>query len=263
VSLVVVAGELPTPYTRRIKKLPFDERVKDTVGKISTFLKLRPYYITNNVDQVGVGSTVEKDYDVPTPPTIRAIGWLDDLSLRHLRGEVGVILRDQKDLNDLAYLMHFNKTTIFHVEFSPDADPSFQVLAILLLSSNPRVKFRDHSAYYVLGMPTPPPEHIIVYGYEVVKGYNYRAFLTRIPIRRYTILGTSYIASGYYTPEKDPFVYYLSIITGSQPSLLFLDGDFGSNLAPKNPSGQDQNDGSNDNQYTEEPQVNEAVQYEG
>jgi hypothetical protein len=263
VSLVVVAGELPAPYARRVKKLPFDDRVKDSVGKISTFLRLKPYYITNNVEQVGVGSTVEKDYDVPTPPTVKAIGWLDDLSLRQLRGEVGVILHEPKDLNDLAYLIHFNKTTIFHVEFSPEAEPDFQVLAILLLSSNPRVKFRDHSAYYVLGMPTPPPEHIIIYGYEVVKGYNFRAFLTRIPVRRYTVLGTSYIASGYYTPEKDPFVYYLSTITGSQPSLLFLDGDFGPDLAPQNPGSQNQDNGPNYQQDAEEPEVDESVQDEG
>jgi hypothetical protein len=253
VSLVVVAGELPAPYTKRIKKLPFDDRVKDSVFKLSTYFRLKPYFITNNVEEVSIGSHVEKDYDVPTPPTVRAIGWLDDLSLRQLRGEVGVILRDQKDLNDLAYLMHFNKTTIFHIEFSPDAEPDFQVFAILLLSSNPRVKFRDHSAYYVLGMPIPPPEHIIIYGYEVVKGYNFRAFLTRIPVRRYTILGTSYVSSGYYTPEKDPFVYYLSTITGSQPSLLFLDGDFGPNLAPKYPGSQDQDNGPNDQKDADNP----------
>jgi hypothetical protein len=236
VSLVVVAGELPHPYARRTGKLPFDDKVRDTVGKISTYMRLKPHFITNNVEQVSLGSTVEKDYDVPTPPTVRAIGWLDDLSLRHLKGEVGVVLHDHKDLNSLAYLMRLNKRTIFHVEFDPEADPEFQVLAILLLSSSPRVKFRDHSASYVLGMPTPPPEHIIIYGYEVVKGYNFRAFLTRLPVRRYTVLGTSYIASGYYTPEKDPFVHYLSATTGSRPSLLFLDGDFGVNLAPENPS---------------------------
>ncbi len=120
-SLVVVAGELPAPYTKRTKKLPFDDRVKDSVFKLSTYFRLKPYFITNNVEEVSIGSHVEKDYDVPTPPTVRAIGWLDDLSLRQLRGEVGVILRDQKDLNDLAYLMHFNKTTIFHVEFAPEA----------------------------------------------------------------------------------------------------------------------------------------------
>ena len=262
-SLVVVAGELPTPYSRRTKKLPFDDRVKDSVGKISSFLRLKPYYITNNVEQVGVGSTVEKDYDVPTPPTVRAIGWLDDLSLRMLKGEVGVVLHDHKDLNSLAYLMHFNKTTIFHVEFSPEADPEFQVFAIMLLSSNPRIKFRDHSAYFVLGTPVPPPEHIIIYGYEVVKGYNFRAFLARLPVRRYTVLGTSYIASGYYTPEKDPFIYYLSAVTGSRPNLLFLDGGFGSNLAVQNPGSQDEDYGSQDNQDSEKTEVDKGVQDEG
>jgi len=263
VSLVVVAGELPHPYARRTRKLPFDDKVRDTVGKISTYMRLKPHFVTNNVEQVPLGSTVEKDYDVPTPPTVRAIGWLDDLSLRHLKGDVGVILRDQKDLNDLAYLLHLNRQTIFHVEFDPEADPGFQVLAILLLASNPRIKFRDQSASYVLGVPMPPPEHVIVYGYEIVKGYNYRAFLTRIPIRRYTILGTSYVSSGYYTPEKDPFVHYLSTVMGSRPSLLFLDGDFGANLALKNPGGQDQNHSSHYEQHAEQAEVDEGVQDEG
>jgi len=250
-SLVVAAGELPLPYTRRAKKLPFDERVKDSVNKLSTYFRLKPYFITNNVEEVGMGSLVEKDYDVPAPPSIKSIGWLDDLSLRQLRGEVGVILHEPKDLNDLAYLMHINKRVIFHVEFDPEADPAFQVMAIMLLSSNPRVKFRDQSAYYVLGIAMPPPEHIILYGYEVVKGYNFRAFLTRPFVRRYTIIGTSYVASGYYTPEKDPFIYYLQSI-GSSPSLLFLDGDFGMNFANQHPSPSNQDDSSDDHEDTEE-----------
>jgi hypothetical protein len=242
-SLVVAAGELPAPYTRRAKKLPFDDRVKDNVNKLSTYFRVKPYFITNNVEEVGIGSFVEKDYDVPTPPSIKSIGWLDDLSLRQLRGEVGVILHEPKDLNDLAHLMHLNKRVIFHVEFDPDADPAFQVMAIMLLSYNPRVKFRDQSAYYVLGRAMPPPEHIILYGYEVVRGYNFRAFLTRPFVRRYTIIGTSYVASGYYTPEKDPFVYYLQSM-GSSPSLLFLDGDFGMHFTDQHPGARRQDNAS-------------------
>jgi len=224
VSLVVVAGELPSAYARRVRALPFDARVMETASKLATFLRSRVHYVTNTVEKVRLGSTVEKDYDVPAPPGLHAVGWLDDLSLRHLTGEVAVMLAEPKDLNDLALLLHVNKRAVFHVDFEPSADPDFILHAALLLLPHPRVRFRDPVFSYIAHRPVPPVEHVVLYGYEVVRGYEYRAFLVRGPARvRYTVLGTSYIATGYFTPENDPFIRYLTLVTGSRPPVVALD----------------------------------------
>jgi len=224
VSLVVVAGELPSAYARRARSLPFDARVQETASKLAAFLRSRVHYVTNTVEKVRLGSTVEKDYDVPAPPGLRTVGWLDDLSLRHLSGEVAVMLAEPKDLNDLALLMHANKRAVFHVDFDPGADADFILHAALLLLNHPRVRLRDPAFSFIAHRPVPPLEHIVLYGYEVVRGYEYRAFLLRGPARaRYTVLGTSYIATGYFTPENDPFIRYLTLVTGSRPPVVVLD----------------------------------------
>jgi hypothetical protein len=224
VSLVVVAGELPSAYARRARSLPFDSRVVETTSKLAAFLRSRVHYVTNTVEKVRLGSTVEKDYDVPAPPGVRTIGWLDDLSLRHLTGEVAVMLAEPKDLNDLALLMHVNKRVIFHVDFDPNADAGFILHAALLLLNHPRVRLRDPAFSFIAHRPVPPVEHVILYGYEVVRGYEYRAFLVRGPVRvRYSVLGTSYVATGYFTPENDPFIRYLTFVTGTRPPVVVLD----------------------------------------
>ena len=223
-SLVVVAGELPSVYARRARALPFDARVQETASRLSTFLKSRAHYVTNTVEKVRLGSTVEKDYDVPAPPGLRCVGWLDDLSLRHLSGEVAVMLAEPKDLNDLALLMHANKRAVFHVDFEPNADPDFILHAALLLLPHPRVRLRDPAFSYIAHRPVPPVEHVVLYGYEVVRGYEYRTFLVRGPARaRYTVLGTSYVATGYFTPENDPFIRYLALLSGGRPPVVMLD----------------------------------------
>jgi hypothetical protein len=224
VSLVVVAGELPSAYARRTRALPFDARVMETASKLATFLRSRVHYVTNTVEKVRLGSTVEKDYDVPAPPGLRTVGWLDDLSLRHLTGEVAVMLAEPKDLNDLALLMHVNKRAVFHVDFDPNADADFILHAALLLLNHPRVKLRDPAFSFIAHRPVPPVEHVVLYGYEVVRGYEYRTFLLRGPARtRYAVLGTSYVATGYFTPENDPFIRYLALVTGSRPPVVVLD----------------------------------------
>jgi len=224
VSLVVVAGELPSAYARRARALPFDGRVQETAARLASFLRSRAHYVTNTVEKVRLGSTVEKDYDVPAPPGLRTVGWLDDLSLRHVTGEVAVMLAEPKDLNDLALLMHVNKRAVIHVDFDPNADADFILHAALLLLSHPRVRLRDPAFSYIAHRPVPPVEHIVLYGYEVVRGYEYRAFLMRGPARaRYTVLGTSYVSTGYFTPENDPFIRYLTLVTGSRPPVVVLD----------------------------------------
>ena len=78
----------------------------------------------------------------------------------------------------------------------------------------------------------------MLYGYEVVRGYEYRAFLLRGPARaRYTVLGTSYISVGYFTPENDPFIRYLTLVTGSRPPVVVLDEALPRAQNPEIPSG--------------------------
>ena len=224
-TLVVVAGELPSPLRFRAKHLPFDTRVEELAARLAAAYRLKVHYVTNTVERVRPGSTVEKDYDVPTPPNVRAVGWLDDLSLRHLSGEVGVLLEDEHDLSSLALLMHVNKRAVFHVEFHPDADAEFMLKTALLLLQHPRVRFRDHAFDYIAGRPRAPPSHHVLWGYDVVLNTDYRALLARQKPVRYAVVGTSYIASSYFTPENDPLIKYIERLTSARPGVVVLDQD--------------------------------------
>ena len=93
---------------------------------------------------------------------------------------------------------------------------------------------------------------------EVVRGVNYRAFLTRTTamVRRYTVLGTTYVASGYYTPDSDPYVWFLKML-GSQPTVLYVDG---LGLAPDYPGAGDKDDDRDYEEYGEQGNVEELVE---
>ena len=216
---------MPSPLRFRAKHLPFDTKVEELAARLAAAYKLRTHYVTNTVERVRPGSTLEKDYDVPTPPNVRAVGWLDDLSLRYLSGEVGCILEDEGDLRSIALLMHVNKRAVFHVDFAPSADPDFVLKAALLLLPHPRVRLRDHVFDYIAGRPRPAPAHYVLWGYDLSLGVDYRPLLVRQRPVRYTVVGTSYIASGWFTPENDPLIKYLEYLTSTRPGVVILDQD--------------------------------------
>jgi hypothetical protein len=62
------------------------------------------------------------------------------------------------------------------------------------------VRLRDPAFSYIAHGPVPPVEHVVLYGYEVVRGTSTGRSWCAAPPARYTVLGTSYIATGYFTP---------------------------------------------------------------
>ncbi|ABL79283.1 hypothetical protein [Thermofilum pendens] len=161
----------------------------------------------------------ETDADVAAGRDV--VAWLNDLSPKVLpMGEYVVLIHDVSDLHSLAILSRLNRRCTFILEFPVDVDPAFAFTVFELLRFNPRIRFRDPSFSYLRGelARLRPGEDTVVTGHLVWRG-DFRAILARRN-SFYVAPQLGYVASGYFTPDNDPYLYYVSRVQGLKPEVV-------------------------------------------
>mgnify|MGYP000378856903 CR=1 FL=1 len=238
--------------------------------------------------------TAEMDLDFERVQTAsrRVIRWVDG-ELRYLgSGTYAMVVECWEDFKNLLALAKVNPYARFVVEFNPEAEADFMFIVFESLRFNPQFVFRDAAFNALRGQYRPPGETVIVGG-KVYREVDWRAVVSRglKAVERYAAPELGYIASGYFTPDNDPYLWWARRFTsftvvelpppepselrareprlrrapltkkGARPSLPPPPEDLEEELAPKladnAPRGAESGDRADDKQEGEESEIEE------
>ena len=206
-TVALLWGVLPGAF----KRAGTAPRPSETVASRVLEANVRVHVVGNvRIRFLPSRATAEMDaHEVPPDVRGSVIKWVELEGEPRLlpQGAYAVLVRGFEDLKDLAVLMKVNPFSRFVVEVDPETPPDVSFAVFEVLRFNPQVVFRD-AAFHALRGQYKPPNDVVVVGSRVYEA-DWRAVALRLRAPRvYGAPELGYIASGYFPPENDPYLWW-------------------------------------------------------
>jgi hypothetical protein len=209
--IVLLWGELPGLW-KRVGAAPRPyETASSTVlsepGRIHIVGNVKTSYLPSD-------ATAEMDFE-EAPPNPRVIRWIE-VKTQYLGGGgvYAAMVESFEDFRELLALAKINPYARFIVEFPPEAKVELMFTVFEALRYHPQMVFRDPAFHALRGQYMPPSDTVVVGG-KVYREVDWRSVimhkLSSPP--RYAAPELGYIASGYFAPENDPYLWWAKRFT--------------------------------------------------
>jgi hypothetical protein len=207
-TVVLLWGQLPGVFGKRSGLAP---RPSETVAREVMEVNARIHIVGNAKLRFLPNASAEMDaHEVPpgAPPSI--VKWIELGEPRLLSGGTyAVLVEGWEGFKRLMQLAKVNPFSRFIVEFPPEVEPDFAFAVFEALRVHPQFAFRD-PAFAALRGQYRPPGDVVVVGGRVYEGVDWRA-VAAWKLRAPSVYGApelGYVASGYFTPETDPYLWW-------------------------------------------------------
>jgi hypothetical protein len=209
-TVVLLWGQLPGVFGKRSGLAP---RPSETIAREVMEVNARIHIVGNaKLRFLPSNASAEMDaHEVPpgAPPAI--VKWVELGEGPRLLsgGTYAVLVESWEGFKRLMQLAKVNPYSRFVVEFPPEVEPDFAFAAFEALRVHPQFAFRD-PAFAALRGQYRPPSDVVVVGGRVYEGVDWRA-VAAWKLRSPSVYGApelGYVASGYFTPETDPYLWW-------------------------------------------------------
>jgi hypothetical protein len=206
---VLLWGQLPGVFGKRSGLAP---KPSEAIAREVLEVDARLHIVGNaKLRFLPSNATAEMDaHEVPpgAPPSI--VKWVELGEPRLLSGGTYAVLVDcWEGFKRLMQLARVNPFSRFVVEFPPEVEPDFAFAVFEALRVHPQFAFRD-PAFMALRGQYRPPSDVVVVGGRVYENVDWRA-VAAWKLRSPSVYGApeiGYIASGYFTPDTDPYLWW-------------------------------------------------------
>jgi len=207
VRIALLWGQLPGIF----KRAGTAPRPSETVASRLLELNARLHIVGNaKIRFLPSRATAEMDAH-EAPPDVRGpvIKWIKLQEEPRLlaTGTYAVAVAGWEDLKSLVSLAKVNPYSRFIVEVEPEAPPEVSFTIFEALRHNPQLVFRD-PAFHALRGQYAPARDLVVVGSAVYEA-DWRA--VALNLRAPSLYGApelGYVASGWFTPETDPYLWW-------------------------------------------------------